>query len=191
MNYRRGIAPAHQTRLFQRRGLRSDPRLLLLVQLRHIRRKGRIDQRTDLAVCCEIRIDGLRKVVGARLLLVVASAESNENGRCKQDGFTHDSPPIFECLWPPCLDRSMPGIEHQRQSTASLGNPTPLAPRTGNAAAIDIAILMLREGLECVLVLAAITAGLTGEQQRYRRPIAGAKNPVHRSNPALLGEWLL
>ncbi len=36
----------------------------------------------------------------------------------------------------------------------------------------DIAVLVLREGLECILVLAAITAGLVGDRQRYRRPIA-------------------
>lgn len=55
----------------------------------------------------------------------------------------------------------------------SLGNPDPLAPQTSwSAAVFDIAVLVLREGLECILVLAAITAGLTGERQRYRRPIA-------------------
>ena len=48
-----------------------------------------------------------------------------------------------------------------------------LAPRTGNVAAVfDIAVLVLREGLECVLVLAAISAGLSGEEQRYRQSIA-------------------
>jgi high-affinity iron transporter len=58
----------------------------------------------------------------------------------------------------------------------SLGNPDPLAPQTSRSAAVfDITVLVLREGLECILVLAAITAGLIGEQQRYRRPVvAGA-----------------
>lgn len=60
-----------------------------------------------------------------------------------------------------------------RQNTSAFGNPNPLAPHTSRGAAIfDIAVLVLREGLECILVLAAITAGLTGEQQRYRQPIA-------------------
>jgi high-affinity iron transporter len=55
----------------------------------------------------------------------------------------------------------------------SLGNPDPLAVQTSRSAAVfDIAVLVLREGLECILVLAAITAGLIGEQQRYRRPVA-------------------
>ena len=40
------------------------------------------------------------------------------------------------------------------------------------SAAIDIAVLVFREGLECILVLAAITAGLTGMREEYCRWIA-------------------
>ena len=36
----------------------------------------------------------------------------------------------------------------------------------------NIAVLVFREGLECILVLAAITANLTGPRQALRRPIA-------------------
>ena len=55
----------------------------------------------------------------------------------------------------------------------SLGSPDPLSPQISHSAAVfDIAVLVLREGLECILVLAAITAGLSGDQQRYRCPIA-------------------
>jgi high-affinity iron transporter len=55
----------------------------------------------------------------------------------------------------------------------SLGNPDPLATQAnGGSAVFDIAVLVLREGLECILVLAAITAGLTGNRQKYRRPVA-------------------
>jgi high-affinity iron transporter len=39
-------------------------------------------------------------------------------------------------------------------------------------ATLDIAVLVFREGLECILVLSAITAGLMGANQSYRRPIA-------------------
>lgn len=39
------------------------------------------------------------------------------------------------------------------------------------SAAIDIAVLVFREGLECILVLAAITASLSGARNEYRRPI--------------------
>ena len=38
-------------------------------------------------------------------------------------------------------------------------------------AVLDIAALVFREGLECVLVLSAITASLMGSHQAYRRPI--------------------
>jgi high-affinity iron transporter len=37
---------------------------------------------------------------------------------------------------------------------------------------IDIGVLVFREGLECILVLAAITASLNGRRGRYKRPIA-------------------
>jgi high-affinity iron transporter len=37
----------------------------------------------------------------------------------------------------------------------------------------DIAVLVFREGLECVLVLAAITAGMSGSVATAKKPIAG------------------
>jgi high-affinity iron transporter len=47
------------------------------------------------------------------------------------------------------------------QSFAAVGNPNPLGPHTKSSAAVlDIGVLVFREGLECVLVLAAITAGM-------------------------------
>jgi len=40
---------------------------------------------------------------------------------------------------------------------------------------MDVAVLVFREGLECILVLAAITASMTGEKQAHQRPVvAGA-----------------
>lgn len=39
-------------------------------------------------------------------------------------------------------------------------------------ASVDIAVLVFREGLESVLVLAAITASMVGSSREYRRPIA-------------------
>jgi high-affinity iron transporter len=39
-------------------------------------------------------------------------------------------------------------------------------------ASVDIAVLVFREGLESVLVLAAITASMVGTSREYRRPIA-------------------
>jgi high-affinity iron transporter len=40
------------------------------------------------------------------------------------------------------------------------------------ASALDIAVLVFREGLECVLVIAAIMASMTGPDRAHRRPIA-------------------
>jgi high-affinity iron transporter len=50
--------------------------------------------------------------------------------------------------------------------------PDPTVRSTTTAAAVDVAILVFREGLECVLVLTAITAGMTGATRSYRRPVA-------------------
>ena len=43
---------------------------------------------------------------------------------------------------------------------------------SGGAAVLNIAVLVFREGLECVLVLAAITASMVGAAGVYRRPVA-------------------
>jgi high-affinity iron transporter len=40
------------------------------------------------------------------------------------------------------------------------------------AAILDIGVLVFREGLECILVLAAVTAGMAGSSAIYRRPVA-------------------
>ena len=59
------------------------------------------------------------------------------------------------------------------QGIAAQGAPDPSAAHTSPAVAImDIAVLVFREGLECILVLSAITASMVGDQQPHRRPIA-------------------
>ncbi len=62
------------------------------------------------------------------------------------------------------------------QGITAGGNPDPTAPNTSpTAALLNIAVLVFREGLECILVLSAITASMTGNKQAHRRPvIAGA-----------------
>jgi high-affinity iron transporter len=62
------------------------------------------------------------------------------------------------------------------QAVATNGSPDPTQPHTSKTVAIlDIAVLVFREGLECVLVLSAITAGMAGNQRGHRRPVmAGA-----------------
>lgn len=54
----------------------------------------------------------------------------------------------------------------------SLGTPDPIASRRSPVkATLDIAVLVFREGLESVLVLSAITAGMSRRQSEYRAPI--------------------
>jgi high-affinity iron transporter len=58
------------------------------------------------------------------------------------------------------------------QATALSGNPNPLSPGSNwFAAMLDIGILVFREGLECVLVLAVITSGTGREGLPQRNPI--------------------
>lgn len=53
------------------------------------------------------------------------------------------------------------------------GSPDPTrANVSATVALLDIGILVFREGLECILVLAAITASMTGARRHCRRPVA-------------------
>jgi high-affinity iron transporter len=59
------------------------------------------------------------------------------------------------------------------QGLTEQGAPDPLRPNTSPTVAfLDIGVLVFREGLECILVLAAITASMTGTRQAHRRPVA-------------------
>src|SRR5712671_2597339 len=59
------------------------------------------------------------------------------------------------------------------QGVAAQGAPDPLQPNTSSTVAfLDIGILVFREGLECILVLAAVTASMTGPKREHRRPVA-------------------
>ncbi|HJZ79164.1 MAG TPA: FTR1 family protein, partial [Pyrinomonadaceae bacterium] len=59
------------------------------------------------------------------------------------------------------------------QGLAGGSSPDPTrANTTRSVAVLDIGILVFREGLECILVLAAITASMTGSRRYCRRPIA-------------------
>src|SRR6266513_70323 len=53
------------------------------------------------------------------------------------------------------------------------GAPDPTQPNTSSTVAtLDIGVLVFREGLECILVLAAITASMTGPKRAHRKPVA-------------------
>src|ERR1700742_5167074 len=59
------------------------------------------------------------------------------------------------------------------QGITAHGAPDPTRPYTSSTVAfLDIGILVFREGLECILVLAAITASMTGAKRAHRRPVA-------------------
>ena len=59
------------------------------------------------------------------------------------------------------------------QGVTEQGAPDPMRPNTSPTVAfLDIGVLVFREGLECILVLAAITASMTGVKQTHRRPVA-------------------
>src|SRR5213595_410825 len=58
------------------------------------------------------------------------------------------------------------------QAVTTQGAPDPLRPDASPTVAfLDIGILVFREGLECILVLAAITASMTGPKRAHRRPV--------------------
>lgn len=59
------------------------------------------------------------------------------------------------------------------QGITASGNPDPTAAHISQGAAIlHTAILVFREGLECILVIAAITASFMGTNQPYRNSVA-------------------
>jgi high-affinity iron transporter len=58
------------------------------------------------------------------------------------------------------------------QGVTASGSPDPTRANTTRPSAImDVGVLVFREGLECILVLSAITASMTGEKQAHRRPV--------------------
>ena len=59
------------------------------------------------------------------------------------------------------------------QGFTAQGAPDPTRPNTSPTVAfLDIGVLVFREGLECILVLAAITASMIGNKQSHRQPVA-------------------
>jgi high-affinity iron transporter len=59
------------------------------------------------------------------------------------------------------------------QGITAHGAPDPVQGQTSAAGRfLDIAVLVFREGLECVLVLSAITANMIGSQRVHQKPVA-------------------
>ena len=75
------------------------------------------------------------------------------------------------------------------QGVTAHGAPDPTQPNTSPTVAfLDIGVLVFREGLECILVLAAITASMTGKKRAYRRPVAAGAGIAFA---ATLITWLI
>ncbi len=73
------------------------------------------------------------------------------------------------------------------QGLTSAGNPNPTASSSGSfAGVLDIAVLVFREGLECVLVLSAITASMVKTNTGHVRPVAAG---VAAGAIATLATW--
>src|SRR4051794_41849198 len=65
------------------------------------------------------------------------------------------------------------GVTAGQIVTARGGPPDPTDARLSHGAVIvDSAVLVFREGLECILVLAAVTASFLGADRAHRRPVA-------------------
>jgi high-affinity iron transporter len=68
------------------------------------------------------------------------------------------------------------------------GMPDPLAHGDFAARVLDIAVLVFREGLECILVLAAVTANMVGSRQSFQRPVAAG---ALGATAAALATWFI
>ena len=58
------------------------------------------------------------------------------------------------------------------QGIAAHGHPIDIPSTSSTVAFMDIGVLVFREGLECVLVLSAITASMVGMNREHRHPVA-------------------
>src|ERR1700731_3520282 len=59
------------------------------------------------------------------------------------------------------------------QGVTAKGAPDPTQPHASHTVALlDIGVLVFRGGLECILVLSAITASMVGTHSIHRRPVA-------------------
>src|SRR5438094_10018164 len=66
------------------------------------------------------------------------------------------------------------------QGVAAHGAPDPTRPNTSPTVPfLDIGVLVFREGLECILLSASITASITGPKRLHRPPVSlGSALPV-------------
>jgi high-affinity iron transporter len=75
------------------------------------------------------------------------------------------------------------------QGITAAGNPNPTDYKSGSLAGIlDIAVLVFREGLECVLVLTAVTASMAKSGESHRQPVTAG---VVVGMVATLATWFI
>ena len=96
-------------------------------------------------------------------------------------GATEPAPSKYRGIWLIALLALLPIVGLLVwQGITSHGSPDPTVPKTGHwSAVLDISVLVFREGLETILVLAAITAGL-----------ARKNGATHHTMPIFLGAGL-
>jgi high-affinity iron transporter len=68
------------------------------------------------------------------------------------------------------------------------GLPNPVAHGDFGARVLDIAVLVFREGLECILVLAAVTASMVGTRRGYQKPVAAGAGAAFA---ATIATWFI
>jgi high-affinity iron transporter len=77
---------------------------------------------------------------------------------------------------------------HSGNGTTDPSDPANALHMTRTSAVINSGVLVFREGLETILVLAAITASFRGSNSSYRRPIAGG---AALAIAASIGTWFI
>src|ERR1700759_4273870 len=97
--------------------------------------------------------------------------------------------------WPLYLGGLIVALLGWSAISAHGGTPEPTAGDhlSHGAVALDSALLAFREGLETILVLAAVTASMVGAAEVYRRPIALGAGAASRPSvaPWFLAAWVL
>src|SRR5881398_1105829 len=78
---------------------------------------------------------------------------------------------LYENDKPACLSHQQAAAKKKQSIDSSHRGPV-ISYKSKMKPALRIGILVFREGLECILVLAAITASMTGAKRVHRQPVA-------------------
>jgi len=90
------------------------------------------------------------------------------------------------------LGLGVAGVAAWKAVTSPAGVPDPTGPQASalshSAVVLDSGLLVFREGLEAILVLAAVTASFLGANRAFRRPVAAGAGAALA---ATVGTWFL